>query len=209
MVFKIIVFLLSLVLSINSNQKNTYVLEQNEVLKDNEIKEEINEEKQEEKKETKQETKKKTNNNKKTTSKKTTSVVTKKEVKETAKKVDTNNKKVLATYKGTITAYGPDCKGCSGKTASGYNVKKTIYYNDKTYGKVRIVAADRLLPFGTIVRISNLSGFKEPIIAIVLDRGGAIGFNKKVYFDLLYPSEKASNSFGRKKATFEILRKGY
>ena len=138
--------------------------------------------------------------------------------KETTKKAQVNKKevkkaniknKVLATYTGNITAYGPDCKGCIGITASGYNVKNTIYYNDKEYGKIRIVAADKSLPFGTIVKISNLSNYKSPIIAIVLDRGSAIGFNKKAYFDLLCNSERESNSFGRRKATFEILRKGY
>ena len=127
-------------------------------------------------------------------------VIIKEEIKE--------SNRVIKTYKGNITAYGPDCKGCSGITASGYNVKKTIYYQDKKYGKVRIVAADKSLPFGTIVKIKDIAGFK-PIIAIVLDRGGAIGFNKKAYFDLLYASEKDSLSFGRRKATFEILRLGY
>ena len=112
--------------------------------------------------------------------------------------------KVLETYYGEITAYGPDCKGCIGITASGYNVKKTIYYNDKEYGKIRILAADRKLPFGTIVRIKELN-----ILGIVLDRGSAIGFSKRAYFDLLNPSEKEINKFGRKKATFEILRLGY
>ena len=116
---------------------------------------------------------------------------------------------VLATYKGNITAYGPDCVGCSGTTASGYSVRSNIYYNDKKYGKVRIVAADKSLPFGTIIRIKNLSVFKEPILAIVLDRGGAIGFKKRVYFDLLYKSEKETSSFGIRRATFEVLRRGY
>ncbi len=116
---------------------------------------------------------------------------------------------VLATYTGNITAYGPDCTGCSGTTASGYNVRNNIYYNDKKYGKVRIVAADKSLPFGTIIRINNLDISIDPVLAIVLDRGSAIGFNKKVYFDLLYKSEKATSSFGVKKATFEILRRGY
>lgn len=118
---------------------------------------------------------------------------------------------VLAVYKGIITAYGPDCVGCtSGRTASGYKVSNgNIYYQDKKYGKVRIVAADKKLPFGTIVRIKDLSLFQDPILAIVLDRGGAIGFNKQVYFDLLYKSEKETLSFGKRQATFEILRRGY
>ncbi len=126
-------------------------------------------------------------------------------VKET-KKVSTP----ITTYNGYITAYGPDCKGCIGITASGYNVSKgNIYYKDKEYGKVRILAADKKLPFGTIVRIKKLNISKEPILGIVLDRGGAIGFNKRVYFDLLYPNEKSTISFGKQKAVFEILRTGY
>lgn len=115
---------------------------------------------------------------------------------------------VLATYHGNITGYGPDCKGCSGITASGYNVKNNIYYQDKEYGKIRIVAADKSLPFGSIIKITNLKN-KDDILAIVLDRGGAIGFKKSVYFDLLYKSEKDTNSFGKQKATFKLLRKGY
>ena len=141
--------------------------------------------------------------------KKETKVVNKsKKVTNTKKTVKTVP--VLATYKGNITAYGPDCAGCIGITASGYNVTKgNIYYRDKDYGKIRIVAADKSLPFGTIIRIKGLNNFKNPIIAIVLDRGSAIGFNKKVYFDLLYKSEKETDTFGKRKATFEILRRGY
>ena len=127
------------------------------------------------------------------------------------KEVEIKTEKVIATYKGNITAYGPDCVGCkTGRTASGYNVLNgNIYYYDKTYGKVRIVAADKSLPFGTIVRIKDLDISTDPILAIVLDRGGAIGFNKRVYFDLLYKSERDTISFGVKKATFEVLRRGY
>lgn len=125
------------------------------------------------------------------------------------KKIEVKNEeKVLKTYIGPITAYGPDCKGCIGITASGYDVRNgNIYYNDKEYGKVRIVAADKSIPFGTIIRIKGI--FKKPLIAIVLDRGSAIGFNKKVYIDLLYKNEKETLAFGKKKATFEILRNGF
>ena len=127
------------------------------------------------------------------------------------KEIEAKDEKVLAIYKGNITAYGPDCAGCTtGKTASGYNVLNgNIYYNDKEYGKLRIVASDKSLPFGTIVRIKGLDITDMPILAIVLDRGGAIGFDKKVYFDLLYKSENDTLSFGIKYATFEILRRGY
>lgn len=120
---------------------------------------------------------------------------------------------VLETYVGKMTAYGPDCYGCtSGKTASGqYVMDGNIYYNDPTFGNIRIVAADKSIPFGSIIRISGLSIFSEPILAIVLDRGGMIGFaeGKHSYFDLLYKSEKDAASFGRPTATFELLRRGY
>lgn len=131
------------------------------------------------------------------------------EIKEVIKEI--KEEKVLDVYHGYITAYGPDCVGCTtGYTASGYYVRNgNIYYNDNDYGKIRIVAADKSLPFGTIVRISGLDIFSEPVIAIVLDRGSAIGFNRKVYFDLLYNSEKETDFFGKRNATFEVLRRGY
>lgn len=120
---------------------------------------------------------------------------------------------VLETYVGKMTAYGPDCYGCtSGRTASGqYVMDGNIYYNDPTFGNIRIVAADKTIPFGSIIRISGLNIFPEPILAIVLDRGGMIGFaeGKHSYFDLLYKSEKDAASFGRPTATFELLRRGY
>ena len=115
---------------------------------------------------------------------------------------------VIKTYTGPMTAYGPDCIGCSGITASGYNVLHNIYYNDKTFGKVRILAADKSLPFGTIIRIHGLKNMDE-ILAIVLDRGSAIGFNKRSYFDLLYQSERETETFGCQNATYEVLRFGY
>lgn len=114
---------------------------------------------------------------------------------------------VLKTYTGNISHYGPDCDGCSGITASGYNVKNgNIYYNDSTYGKVRIVASDSSIPFGTIVRM-NIKG--ESVLAIVLDRGG-IGFGKKYLFDLLCASEEDSYKFGVLRNTeIDVLRIGY
>ena len=130
------------------------------------------------------------------------------EVKKNKDNIDNRDNKVLNTYYGYITAYGPDCKGCIGITASGFNVKNNIYYHDRQYGKVRIVAADKKIPFGTIVRI-KYQNTSENNIAIVLDRGSAIGFNRNALFDLLYRSEKETISFGKRKATFEILRYGY
>ena len=76
----------------------------------------------------------------------------------------------LEVQTGAISSYGPDCVGCSGTLASGfYAGNGNIYYQDSTYGSVRIVAGDRSYPFGTIVKVSGtpLGDFN----AIVLDRG--------------------------------------
>ena len=120
--------------------------------------------------------------------------------------------KVIETITGGLAGYGPDCSGCSSqKTASGYNISNgNINYNDKEYGKVRIVAGDKKYPFGTIVRITNTNYYDtSPIYAIVLDRGG-VGIGKKYLFDLLFESEKEASIAGSKKnVTFEILRMGY
>ncbi len=107
-----------------------------------------------------------------------------------------------------MTSYGPDCYGCSGISASGVDVRNTIYYEDKTYGKVHVVAADNTIPFGSIISFSNVTGFDD-FLAIVLDRGSQIGFNKSSQFDLLLESETISNSFGRQKINYSIIRNGY
>ena len=117
---------------------------------------------------------------------------------------------VLETLKGKMSGYGPDCKGCSGNLASGINARNgNIYYNDKKYGRIRIVAGDRKYKFGTIVRIKN-SKAGNNIIAVVLDRGGNIGIGKKFLFDLLYTSSKEAAKYEVSyNVTFEILRYGY
>ena len=113
---------------------------------------------------------------------------------------------VIRTYVGTLTGYGPNCSGCSGKTASGYDVRNTSTYMDPEFGEVRIVAADASIPFYTIVRISNIPD-TDPIIAIVLDTGGAVGFGKHALFDLLFPSEQVAMPLTYN-VKFEILREG-
>jgi len=122
--------------------------------------------------------------------------------------VDKQDEIILDVFYANISHYGPDCIGCIGITASGYDVRNNnIYYNDKEYGKVKIVAADRTMKFGTIVRM-NIDN--EPVLAIVLDRGGAIGFNKKFQFDLLCESEKTSYELGiEMNSKIEVLRIGY
>ena len=106
-----------------------------------------------------------------------------------------------------MSLYVSYCEGCIGITASGYDVRNTIYYEDSEYGIVRIIAADPSLPFGTIIKISNIG---EEIIAIVLDRGGSIGFNNFSQADLLSLNEPVAYKFGKKNnAKFEVLRYGF
>lgn len=115
---------------------------------------------------------------------------------------------VIDTFIGRLTGYGPDCEGCSGITAYGYNVTNgNIYYNDDMYGNIRIVAADPKFKFGTIVRITAPKVLSEPIIAIVLDRGGGI---KNNHFDLLYNNEAETAHIGlQTNIKYEVLRVGW
>lgn len=135
---------------------------------------------------------------------------------------------VLMSYTGILTGYGPDCYGCGNystntvSTSSGYHIANivdgviqpafTITYDDYQYGTVRIVAGDKNLPYYSIVRITIPN--QEPILAIVLDRGGTVGFdNCSSYsgclttFDLLYATESAAIS-KTYNVLFEVLRMG-
>lgn len=119
---------------------------------------------------------------------------------------------VLERLTGKVTAFTPYCSdGCQGYTASGKFVGNgDIYQYDSEYGMVHIVAGDSSYPFGTIVRIKNLNYFGEDIYAIVLDRGGAIGKNRRALFDLLFATEENANRFGvAYNIECEILRLGY
>lgn len=117
------------------------------------------------------------------------------------------------TFTGEVTAYGPDCKNCSGmvRCKPYQDVRNgNIYYNDDAdYKNLRIVAADSSMPCGTIVKISGLVKGKdiieEPIIAIVLDRGSAIKGN---ILDLLFESEEEAFPIGRQSVKIDVLRWG-
>lgn len=115
---------------------------------------------------------------------------------------------ILDTLVGSMSGYGPDCNGCRGYTSSGYSIKNNIYYQDSTYGSVRILAGDRSLKFGSIVRVKN-SKLGE-FIGIVLDRGGSVGIGRAHLFDLLFSSEKEAQLYEVSyNVSFEVLRYGY
>lgn len=112
---------------------------------------------------------------------------------------ETNN---LGTYK--VTHYGPNCNGgaCSGITASGYDVRNTIYYNDSEYGQLRIVATSRDIPLYTVIRIKDYKVGGDTL-AIVLDRG--VSGN---VIDLLVSSEEEAYGLGIQYTNIEIVREG-
>lgn len=112
-------------------------------------------------------------------------------------------------FNGTITGYGPDCTGCSGVVACypNPNVKDNIYYEDKDYGKIRILAADYSIPCGSIIKISNYKFINNDFYGIVLDRGSAI---VGLTMDLLHESEEVTVPIGRQyNINFKIVRWGY
>ncbi len=112
-------------------------------------------------------------------------------------------------FYGTMTGYGPDCEGCGGKVgcAPYTDVRHTVYFNDSSYGQVRILASEPSIPCGTIIKFSNVTFTNEEVTAIVLDRGGAI---KGTLFDFLVESEAAADVVGRQRnVRYEIQRWGW
>lgn len=114
------------------------------------------------------------------------------------------------SFTGQMTAYNPICKGCTGKVycPPRQDVRNgNIYFNDNSYGKVRILAADYAIPCGTIVKITNVSFSSDPIIGIVLDRGGAIKGN---IMDFLVTETDDMDIVGRQRNVhYEVLRWGW
>ena len=115
----------------------------------------------------------------------------------------------LYLFTGELTGYAGDCPLCSGYLACPprTNVLKSgIYFNDETYGKIRIVASSSNYPCGTILRFKVKRIQDDPIIAIVLDRGvpGNV-------IDLLVENEDyAIKNVGRvRNLDFEVLREGW
>lgn len=133
-----------------------------------------------------------------TTSTTKTSIKTTKKVVKTTQKTTIKTTVKEGTYK--LTHYGWNCKGCGGNTASGYNVRNTIYYYDKTYENLRIVAM-KDLPLYSVIKIKNYDG--RDIFAIVLDRP------RDNIIDLLVESEEKASKLGiRKNIEIEVIRSG-
>ncbi len=125
----------------------------------------------------------------------------------------------LDTFTGDLTGYGPDCSasGCTGILyCRAYDSEGKLKYinalrdgittyNDSVYGNVRIVASSKNLPCGSVITFNAKHISKEPIVAIVLDRG-VLGND----IDLLTESQSyAYKNIGRKKISYDVLRFGW
>ena len=95
----------------------------------------------------------------------------------------------------TATFFTANCRGCTGVTANGTSVKRSI-----TRDGYRVIAADRSIPFGTKMRITLEDG--TVINGIVDDRGGKI---RGKLLDILVASYDEAIRLGRQKVTVQIL----
>lgn len=126
------------------------------------------------------------------------------------------------SYSGKLTGYGPDCPGCSmvGNvsclTREGVNhslINDGIYYNDYSYGNVRILAADNsAFPCGTIVKINN--GVLDEFVGIVLDSGSSMRdawAQGVVWMDVAFSSQAEAINGGATSSntSFSVQRWGW
>ncbi|WEG18638.1 3D domain-containing protein [Alkalihalophilus pseudofirmus] len=95
-----------------------------------------------------------------------------------------------------MTHYTARCKGCIGITATGHNVKNTIYQNG-----MRVIAVDpNRIPLGSTVEVKRSDGtiFK----AYASDTGGRIKGN---IVDLLVADKSSARSKGRQQVQIRII----
>ncbi|MDQ1143350.1 uncharacterized protein YabE (DUF348 family) [Bacillus sp. SORGH_AS 510] len=88
------------------------------------------------------------------------------------------------------TAYTANCNGCSGRTATGLNLRANP--------NMKIIAVDpRIIPLGTKVYVEGYG------YAVAADTGGAI---KGYKIDVFMPSNQDCYRWGRKKVKIRILQ---
>ncbi|MGN7476358.1 3D domain-containing protein [Solibacillus silvestris] len=111
------------------------------------------------------------------------------EKKET-KKSATDPSNVKKTIKMTATAYTANCKGCTGVTKTGLNLRKNP--------SLKVIAVDpKIIPLGSKVWVEGYG------IAVAGDIGGAIKGNK---IDIFVNSKSTATKWGRKQVTVKILK---
>ena len=111
-------------------------------------------------------------------------------VKKNTKKSATDPSNVKKTIKMTATAYTANCKGCSGITKTGLNLRKNP--------SLKVIAVDpKIIPLGSKVWVEGYG------IAVAGDIGGAIKGNK---IDLFMNKKATANQWGRKQVTVKVLK---
>lgn len=117
----------------------------------------------------------------------------KKNQQKTVSRGEENKQGAWRTFNGSY--YGADCYKCSGVTATGVNVKNSIYF-----GGYRIIATDpKIIPLWSIVEVVTPN---ETFKAIALDTGGRI---KNMHVDILVGSERESINHGRHNVQIRII----
>lgn len=102
----------------------------------------------------------------------------------------THPSNVKKTFNMTATAYTAYCKGCSGITKTGLNLRK--------YPELKVVAVDpKVIPLGSKVWVEGYG------IAVAGDTGGAIKGNK---IDIFVKNKSTAYQWGRKKVTVKLLK---
>ena len=112
---------------------------------------------------------------------------------------DTGKNEINASYLGEfeVTFYTAFCPtGCTGITATGIDVRNTIYHAGK-----RIIAVDpNVIPLGSVVKVTLANG--DSFEAVAGDTGGAI---KGRRIDVLVASRDEAYKLGRMTAEIEII----
>ncbi|MEY8740494.1 LysM peptidoglycan-binding domain-containing protein [Bacillales bacterium AN1005] len=113
----------------------------------------------------------------------------KKAVKTASAPVEKDDSGNAETVTVSATAYTADCKGCSGITATGIDLKENP--------NKKVIAVDpKVIPLGSTVYVE---GYGK---AVAGDTGGAIKGNK---IDLFMSSEKDALNWGRKQVEVKII----
>ena len=110
--------------------------------------------------------------------------------KKSTKKVSRSNDNVVKEFMVSTTAYTANCRGCSGITKTGINLKRNP--------NLKIIAVDpRIIKLGTKVYVEGYG------YAIAGDTGSAIKGNK---IDVFMPNQSSALRWGRKTVKIKILR---
>ncbi|MFC6040598.1 3D domain-containing protein [Paenisporosarcina macmurdoensis] len=110
--------------------------------------------------------------------------------KKSTKKVSRSNGNVVKEFMVSTTAYTAYCRGCSGITKTGINLRKNP--------SLKVIAVDpRVIKLGTKVYVEGYG------YAIAGDTGSAIKGNK---IDVFMPNQSSALRWGRKTVKIKILR---